>query len=78
MRFVEQVKKTAQSTLTLKLSESSLSAEVSDIKIDLQDDSLNSSEPLVEKSSKRKGPNPNEQKNKLMVKCIDVLDRSKA
>ena len=45
MRFVEQVKKTAQSTSTLKLSESSLSAEVSDTEIDLQDDSLNSSEP---------------------------------
>ena len=46
MRFVEQVKKTAQSTSTLKLSELSLSAEVSDTEIDLQDDSLNSSEPL--------------------------------
>ena len=53
MRFVEQVKKTAQSTSTLKLSESSLSAEVSDTEINLQDDSLNSSEPLVEKSSKK-------------------------
>ena len=78
MRFVEQVKKAAQSTSTLKLSESSLSAEVSDTEIDLQDDSLNSSEPLVEKSSKRKRPNPNKQKNKLIAKCIDVLDRSKA
>ena len=78
MRFVEQVKKTAQSTSTLKLSESSLSAEVSDTEIDLQDDYLNSSEPLVEKSSKRKRPNPNEQKNKLIAKCIDVLDRPKA
>ena len=78
MRFIEQVKKTAQSTSTLKLSESSRSAEVSDTEIDLQDDSLNSSEPLVEKSSKRKRPNPNEQKNKLIAKCIDVLDRSKA
>ena len=78
MRFVEQVKKTAQSTSTLKLSESSLSAEVSDTETDLQDDSLNSSEPLVEKSSKRKRPNPNEQKNKLIAKCTDVLDRSKS
>ena len=78
MRFVEQVKKTAQSTSTLKLSESSLSAEVSDTEIDQQDDSLNSSEPLVGKSSKRKRPNPNEQKNKLVAKCIDVLVRSKA
>ena len=78
MRFVEQVKKTAQSTSTLKLSESSFSAEVSDTEIDLQDDSLNSSEPLVEKSSKRKQPNPNEQKNKLIAKCIDVLDGPKA
>ena len=77
MRFVEQVKKTAQSTATLKLSESSLSAEVSDTDIDLQDDSLNSSEPLVEKFSKRKRPNPKEQKNKLIAKCIDVLDRPK-
>ena len=48
MRFVEQVKKTAQSTSTLKLSESSLSVEVSDTEIDLQDDFLNSSKPLVE------------------------------
>ena len=78
MRFVEQVKKTAQSTSTLKLSESSLSAEVSDTETDLQDDSLNSSEPLAEKSSKRKRPNPNEQKNKLIAKCTDVLDRSKS
>ena len=78
MHFVEQVKKTAQTTSTLKLSESSLSAEVSDTEIDVQDDSLNSSEPLVEKSSKQKRPNPNEQKNKLIAKCIDVLDRSKA
>ena len=62
MRFVEQVKKTAKSTSTLRLSESSLSAEVSDTEIDLQDDSLNSSEPLVEKSSKRKRPNPNEKR----------------
>ena len=54
MRFVEQVKKIAQNASTLKLSESSLSAEVSDTEID-----LNSSEPLVEKSSKRKRPNPN-------------------
>ena len=54
MRFVEQMKKTAQNTSTLKLSESSLSAEVIDTEMDLQDDSLNSSEPLVEKSSKRK------------------------
>ena len=78
MRFVEQVQKTAQSTPTLKLSKSSLSAEVSDTEIDLQDDSLNSSEPLVEKSSKRKRPSPNEQKNKLIAKCVDVLDRPKA
>ena len=78
MHFVEQVKKTAQSTSTLKLSESSFSAEVSDTEIDLQDDSLNSSEPLVEKSSKRKRPNPSEQKSKLIAKCIDVLDRPKA
>ena len=78
MRFVEQVKKTAQSTSTLKLSESSLSAEVSDTEIDLQDDSFNSSEPLVEKSSKRKRPNINKQKSKLIAKCTDVLDRPKA
>ena len=47
MRFVEQVKKTAQSTSTLKLSESSRSAEISDTEIDLQGNSLNSSKPLV-------------------------------
>ena len=35
MRLVEQVKKTVQSTSTLKLSESSLSAEVSDTEIDM-------------------------------------------
>ena len=74
----ESSTKTAQSTSTLKLSESSLSAEVSDTEIDLQDDSLNSSEPLVEKPSRRKRPNPNEQKNKLIVKCINVLYRPKA
>ena len=32
---------------------------------------------LVEKSAKRKRANPTEQKQKLMAKCIDVLDRPK-
>ena len=32
---------------------------------------------LVEKSAKRKVVDPTEQKQKLMAKCIDVLDRPK-
>ena len=44
-----------------------------------QNDSLNSdsNRSLVEKSAKRKRVNPTEQKQKLMAKCIDVLDRPK-
>ena len=42
-----------------------------------QNDSLNSDfkRSLVEKGAKRKFVNPTEQKEKMMAKCIDVLDR---
>ena len=80
MRFVKQVKKTARSTWTLKLSDSQSVIEgESKQKDEAQNDSLNSdsNRSLVEKSAKRKRANPTEQKQKLMAKCIDVLDRPK-
>ena len=46
---------------------------------EVQNNSLNSDSKrsLVEKSAKRKRVNPTEQKQKLMAKRIDVLDRPK-
>ena len=80
MRFIEQVKKTARSTSTLKLSDpESVIERESEQEDEAQKDSLNSdsNRSLVEKSTKRKRVNPTEQKQKLMAKCIDVFDRPK-
>ena len=80
MRSVEPVKNTARNTSTLKFSNSQLVIEgESEQEDEAQNDSLNSdsNESLVEKSAKRKRVNPTEQKQKLMAKCNDVLDRPK-
>ena len=80
MRFVEPVKNTARNTSTLKFSNPQLVIEgESEQEDEAQNDSLNSdsNKSLVEKSAKRKRVNPTEQKQKLMAKCIDVLDRPK-
>ena len=80
MGFVEQVKKTARSTSTLKISDpQSVIERESEQKDETQNDSLNltCNRSLVDKSAKRKLVNPTEQKQKLMAKCIDVLDRPK-
>ena len=80
MGFVEQVKKTARSTSTLKISDpQSVIERESEQEDEAQNDSLNlaSNRSLVNKSAKRKLANPTEQKRKLMAKCIDVLDRPK-
>ena len=80
MRFVEQVKKTARSTSFLKLSDpQSVIEGESEHEDEMQNDSLNSdfNRSLVEKSAKRERVNPTEQKQKLMAKCNDVLDRPK-
>ena len=80
MRFVEPVKNTARNTSTLKFSNPQLVIEgESEQEDEAHYDSLNSdsNKSLVEKSAKRKRVNPTEQKQKLMAKCIDVLDRPK-
>ena len=80
MCFVEQVKKTARSTSTLKfLDQQSVIEGESEQENEEQNDSLNSdsNRSLVEKSTKRKRVNPTKQKQKLMAKCTDVLDRPK-
>ena len=80
MCFVEQVKKTARSTSTLKLSDpQSVIKGESEQEDEVQNDSLNSdsNRSLVEKRAKRKRVNPTEQKQKLIAKCINVLDRPK-
>ena len=80
MCFVEQVKKTARSTSTLKLlDQQSVIKGESEQENEAQNDSLNpdSNRSLVEKSIKRKRVNPTKQKQKLMAKCTDVLDRPK-
>ena len=78
MRFVEQIKKTAKSTSTLKLSDSIDVDKDSDKESDRQDDPLilDSNVPSREKSCKRRRGNPNEEKQKLIAKCIDVLDKT--
>ena len=78
MRFVEQIKKTAKSTSTLKLSDSIDVDKDSDKESDRQDDPLilDSNVHSREKSCKRRRGNPNEEKQKLIAKCIDVLDKT--
>ena len=73
MHFVEQVKKTARNTSTLKLSDPQSVIEGENIQEDeAQNDSLNSysNRSRAEKSAKHKHVNPTEQKQKLMAKCI--------
>ena len=80
MRFVKRVKKTARSTSILKFSDPQLVIKgESEREDEAQNDSLNSdcNRSLVKKNAKRKCVNPTEQKQKLMAKCIDVLDRPK-
>ena len=80
MHFIKQVKKTARSTSTLKLSDpQSVIGGESKPENEGQNNLLNSdsNRTLVEKSAKRKCVNPTEQKQKLMAKYIDVLDRPK-
>ena len=75
MRFVKQVKKAARSTSTLKLSDlQSVIEGESEQEDEAQNDSWNSDSNI---SAKRKLVSPTEQKQKLMAKCIDVLDRPK-
>ena len=80
MRFVKRVKKTVRSTSILKFSDPQLVIKgESEQEDEAQNDSLNSdcNRSLVKKNAKRKRVNPTEQKQKLMAKCIDVLDRPK-
>ena len=80
MRFVEQVKKAARSTSTLKLTDpQSVIEGEREQEDEAQNDSLNSdsNRSLIEKSAKRKRVSSTEQKQKLMAKCIDILDRPK-
>ena len=80
IRFAEQVKKTARSTSTLRLSDpQSVIEGESEQEDEAQNDTLNSDSNrfLVEKSVKHKRVNPTEQKQKFMAKCTDVLDKPK-
>ena len=75
MRFVEQVKKAARSTSTLKLSDPQSVIEGENMQEDeAQNDSLNSysNRSGTEKSTKHKHVNPTEQNQKLMAKCIMI------
>ena len=79
MRFVDQVRKTAKSTSTLKLTDSLTVDEESDKEDDKMDDSMvpDSNTPNLPKQIKKKRVNINEEKQKLIAKCIDVLDKPK-
>ena len=80
MRFVDQVRKTAKSTPTLKLTGTSTVDEKSDKEDDKMDDSMvsDSNTPNLPKKIKKKRVNINEEKQKLIAKCIDVLDKLKS
>ena len=75
MRFVDQVRKTAKSTSTLKLSDTSTFDEESDKEDDKMDDS---NTPNLPKQIKKKRVNINEEKQKLIAKCIDLLEKPKS
>ena len=60
--FVDQVRKTAKSTSTLKLT----------------DTSTHSNTPNLPKQIKKKRVNINEEKPKVVAKCIVVLDKPKS
>ena len=73
MRFVEQVKKTARSTSTLKLTDpKSVIEGEREQEDEAQNDSLNSdsNRSLIEKSAKRKRVSSTEQKQKLMQNAL--------
>ena len=76
IRFVDQVRKTAKSTSTLKLTDTSTVDEESDKEDVKIDDSMvsDSNTPNLPKQIKKKRANINEEKQKLIAKCIDVLD----
>ena len=80
MRFVDQVRKTATSTPTLKLTGTSTVDEESDKEDDKMDDSMvsDSNTSNLPKKIKKKRVNINEEKQKLIAKCIDVLDKLKS
>ena len=80
MRFVEQVKKAARSTSTLKLTDpQSVIEGEREQEDEAQNDSLNSNSnrSLIEESAKHKRVNSTEKKQKLMAKWIDILERPK-
>ena len=79
MRFVEQVKKTAKSTSTLQISsEATLEDEEHEEREQNDEIPVNSTFKETPASNKRKRTaNVTEQKQKLIAKCIDVLDRPK-
>ena len=74
MRFVEQIKKTAKSTSTLKLSSGNDADNDLNINSD-PEESLDTTEFVKEKSSKRKRITQSDEKQKLIAKCINVLDK---
>ena len=80
MRFVDRVRKTAKSTSTLKLTDTSTVDEESDKEDDKMDDSMvsDSNTPSLPKQIKKKRVNINEEKQKLIEKYIDVLDKPKS
>ena len=80
MRFVDQVTKTAKSTSTLKLTDTSTVDEESDKEDDKMDDSMVSvsNTPNLLKQIKKKRVNINKEKQKLIAKCTDVLDKRKS
>ena len=80
MRFVEQVKKAARSTSTLKLTDpQSVIEGEREQEDEAQNDSLNSNSnrSLIEESAKHNRVNSTEKKQKLMAKWIDILERPK-
>ena len=80
MMFVDQVRKTAKSTSTLKLTDTSTVDEESDKEDDKMDDSMvsDSNTPNLPKQIKKKHVNINEEKQKLIAKCTDVLNKPKS
>lgn len=77
MKFVEQVRRTAKSTSTLNLS---TGTSTFDEESDKEEESMVSvtSTPDLPKQIKKKRVNTNEEKQKLIAKCIDVLDKPKS
>lgn len=76
MRFVEQVKKTAKSTSTLKISTQELDDD-KEVESEQEDETPDKKSVKETIPTKRKRAYQAEQKQKLIEKCIDVLDRPK-